>query len=92
MWKKIIGYILIIISVLIIVAGISSRFYKTPYCERVIANYEQSPASYEYEYIEEFKNPSGSCYNHFTALKLVSNLIVFGFGVYLIGEPKKKII
>jgi len=91
MWKKIIGYILIAVSVLIIVVGVSSRFYKTPYCERVIENYEQDPANYEYEYIGEFKNPNGACYNNFTAIKLVSNLIILGFGVYFIRSIKKRI-
>lgn len=90
MWKKIFGYILIAVSILFIAGGISSRFIKTPYCERVIADYRQNPVRYEYAYAEEVKSPDGACYNHFTAIKLVSNLVIFGFGVYLIGGNKKK--
>jgi len=91
MWKKIIGYILIITSVLFIVVGISSRFYKTPYCERLIADYRNNPVGYEYTYINEVKNPGGQCYNHFTAIKLMSNLIVLGCGIYLASNHKTKI-
>jgi len=91
MWKKIIGYILIAVSVLIIVVGISSRFYKTPYCEGLVKSYRQNPTDYEYKYIKEVENPNGSCYNHFTAIKLISNVIVLGFGVYLVKKGKQKV-
>jgi hypothetical protein len=88
MWKKIIGCILIISSALFIIVGVSKDFNKTPYCEGLIANYKQNSTSYEYEYIKEVKNPNGSCYNHFTVIKLMSNLIVLGFGVYLSRKKK----
>lgn len=88
-WKKIFGYVLIATSILFIVVGLSGRFYKTPYCDHLIANYRQNPSGYEYEYVGEVKSPNGQCYNHFTALKFVSNAIVFTFGFYLLKSNKR---
>lgn len=91
MLKKIFGYFLIISAVFFIVLGIASGYGKSPYCSQLISNYKQDSFRYAYIYEKEVKNPNGSCYNHFTAVKLISNLIMLGWGIYLIQANNKKV-
>lgn len=71
------------------VVGFYTTFNKSPYCEWLAEQYNNPYHDYTNEYIEEFKNPSGECYNRFIKKRLSTNLISLGIGMYLIGKGKK---
>lgn len=91
MWKKIIGYFLIVLFSLTIVMGLYITFNKSPYCEWLAGKYDSSNPYYADKYVEEFIYPSGQCYNRFLGKSWFTNLITLGVGMYLVGWKSFKI-
>lgn len=87
-WKKLLGSLMIITSSFIIFVGLTTSFNKSPYCEWLAEKRDSSNEYYVNKYIEEFKYPSGQCYNRFLKKRLLSNLIVLSFGIYLVSGKK----
>lgn len=91
MWKKVLGYFLIVMAMLTTVVGIYTNFNKSPYCEWLAGKYDSSNEYYVNKYIEEFKIPSGSCYSRFTPVKIMTYFMMFGYGVYLLKGKEENI-
>lgn len=88
MWKKILGYFLITYSLFIMAVGLYTTFNKSPYCEWLAQQYDNPYHDYTEQYVEEFKIPSGSCYNHFMKRRLLTTLISLGLGMWLVQKDK----